>query len=145
MKHILLSGIVLSLAAVGCSTASVRMMPGDKLNRALARDHDREGAEEAAVEAAHKYCKEKGSEAVFVTNDTKYTGDMDESTRNMVRRGSQAAMIVGGVGMVPDQSRAFGGLLGTAGTVGYVVTSGKDYEVVVDFKCRQSGQRVSLF
>lgn len=136
MKHLLLSGLVLSLTAVGCSTASVRMMPGESVNRAMARDHDREGAEEAAVEAAHKYCKEKGSEALFVTNETKYTGEMQESTRNMIRRGSQAAMLVGGIGMAPRRSRPYGGLLGTAGTVGYVVTSGKDYEVVVDFKCR---------
>lgn len=55
-KRIALTGIALSFAAVGCSTASVRMMPGEKINRDLARDHDRDGAEEAAVNAAHKYC-----------------------------------------------------------------------------------------
>ncbi len=138
-KRIVLSGIAMSFVAFGCSTASVRMMPGEKMNRALVRDINREDAEEAAVEAAQKYCKEKGSEAVFASNATKYTGDMDESTRNMIRRGSTAAMMVGGVGMVPDQSRALGGLLGTAGTVGYVATSGKDYEVIVDFSCRPRG------
>lgn len=139
-KRIVLSGIAMSLTAFGCSTASVRMMPGERLNRALARDTDREGAEEAAVKAANKYCKEKGSEAIFTSNETKYTGDMEESTRNIIHRGSTAAMMIGGMGMVPDQSRGIGGLLGSAGTVGYVVTSGKDYEVVVDFKCRGRGR-----
>ena len=135
MKHFIVYGLLLSFFGVGCSTASVRVMPGQNVNRIMARDHDRDGAEEAAVDAAHKYCKEKGKEANFVTEKTKYTGEMEESTRKMIRRGSQAAMILGGVGM--SRRRSFGpeALLGSAGTVGYVVTSGKDYEVVTDFHC----------
>lgn len=134
-KHILAYGLVLSSALTACSTASVRVMPGENINRTIARDHDRDGAEEAATEAALKYCKEKGMEAKFVTAETKYTGEMEESTRNMVRRGSQAAMMIGGIGMGATRHRGPGALLGSAGTVGYVVTSGKDYEVMTDFKC----------
>jgi hypothetical protein len=137
MKHISFLGIALSLGLVGCSTASVRMMPGETQNRVTARDLEREGAEEAAVKAAGKYCEERGEDVVFVNNaDAKYTGELSESTRNTLRRGSQAAMILGGAGMVPHRTRPYGGLLGTAGTVGYVMTNGKDYEASVDFKCR---------
>lgn len=137
MKQFCFAGIALSCVLVGCSTASVRMMPGESQNRVTARDLEREGAEEAAVKAAHKYCEDRGEDAIFISNsDAKYNGEMSESTRNTVRRGSQAAMILGGAGMAARQARPYGGLVGTAGTVGYMMTNGKDYEASVDFKCR---------
>lgn len=128
-------GLGLLVEITSCSTASVRVMPGENVNRAVARDIERDDAEEAAVKAAEKYCRKRSQEAVFVTDRTQYTGKMDEQTRSIVRKGSQAAMILGGIGTFPRETRAPGAVLGSAGTVGTVMTSERDYESSVEFKC----------
>lgn len=121
-----------------CSTASVRVMPGeDGVHTVISKDIEKDDAEEEAVKAAQKYCKEKKQEAVFVkTEDTKYTGSMDENTRKNIRTASKVGMILGGAGTVGNRTRGAGAVLGTAGTVGYGVTSDRDYTSQVKFKCQ---------
>jgi hypothetical protein len=112
---------------LGCSTASVRVMPNeDGTIRCLARDTTKDGAEEAAAKKAHRYCEDKNQEAVFIQDDSKYTGTMDEGTRDTIKKASTAAWMVGG----------FNSPLSNAGTAGYAMTSGKDYEAAVTFRCR---------
>jgi hypothetical protein len=121
----------------GCSTAKVRVMPGENgVNKVMVRDINRDGAEEAAVKAANEYCEKKKMEAVFVNNKTQYTGKMDEETRNNIKKASTAAMILGGVGSVNQGTQTPGAVLGTAGTVGHVMTSDRDYQSDVEFKCK---------
>lgn len=43
------------------------------------------------MKGANEYCENHGKTAVFVKNETKYTGSMDESTRNTVRNASVQA------------------------------------------------------
>ena len=126
------------LSGTGCSTAKVRVMPGEGgVNHVVARDIEKDGAETAAVDAATEYCKNKKMTAVFVNDKTKYTGDMDESTRNTVRKASKAAMILGGTGFgASSDTRPAGAILGSAGTAGHVMTSDRDYESSVEFKCQ---------
>ena len=126
----------LALALSACSTAHVALMPGEEMNRVVARDIERDGAEKAAIESANKYCTGKGKEAVFVSERQEYKGEMDEATRELLRKGSQAAILIGSVGMAPHEAHSPGALLGSAGTVGSVMTSGRDYEAVQEFKCR---------
>ena len=88
--------IVLCCAAMviitACSTASVRVMPGeDGTNRVVVRDVEKHVAEEAAVDAAKSYCAERGKEALFLSDDVKYTGDMDEAQRTAARQQAEAA------------------------------------------------------
>jgi hypothetical protein len=112
---------------LGCSTASVRVMPNvDGTISTVARDTSKEGAEEAVVKNAQKYCSKNDQEAVFIGNETKYTGTMDESTRDTIKHASTAAWMIGGMNS-PVQD---------AGTAGYAMTSGKDYESTVTFRCR---------
>lgn len=111
----------------GCSTASVRVLPGEDIHRVVVRDIERDDAEEEAAKAANEYCEKQGKRAVIVADNTKYTGEMDESTRDTIRKGSKAAMILGG---------ARGGAAGTAGSVGYSVTSDRDYLAELRFRCR---------
>lgn len=120
----------------GCSTASVRVMPGEAgLHRVTARDIEKSDAEEAAVEAAEEYCEDQKKRAVFVKEGTSYTGTMDEKTRDNVRKASQAATILGsGVGAADEP--VAGGAVGAAGVVGNSMTSGKDYLSEVQFKCQ---------
>ncbi len=112
---------------LGCSTASVRVMPNaDGSVRAVARDTTKDGAEEAAAKKARKYCEAHDQEAVYLQDDSKYTGSMDEGTRENIRKASDVAWMLGGMNSpVAD-----------AGTAGHVWTSGKDYEASVLFRCR---------
>lgn len=120
----------------GCSSAEVRVMPQeDGTVRVTSRDHDKEGAEEAALDAAKDYCKDKKKEAVFSKDNTKYTGTMNENTRDTVKKASTAAMILSpavGVGA----GAGGGSVLGGAGVVGASMTSGKDYMSELLFKCQ---------
>ena len=132
--------IALTLSVVlgaGCSTAKVRVMPGENgLNRVVVRDIERDDAEEEAVESANEYCEKRKKTAVFVNKDkTQYTGSMDESTRNTVRKASTAAMVLGGIGVAPSRTRSAGSVLGSAGTIGRIMTSDRDYQTEVEFKC----------
>jgi hypothetical protein len=137
MKVVSSIDLIFLLLALGCSTASVRVMPGeDGNNKVVARDIEKDGAEEAAVKAANKYCKSKNQEAVYSGDKTNYTGSMDEETRNTVRNASKAAVILGGPSMGGMGDPSPGAVVGTAGTVGYSMTSDKDYESVVTFKCK---------
>lgn len=137
MKQLrIVNGLILSCVLVGCSTASVSVMPGESINRVIARDTERDGAEQAAISGANKYCVNKGKEAVFVSDHTDYTGRLDESTRDLIRNGSQAAFLLGGFGRAPRDDAVTGNILSTAGSVGYVMTSGRDYEAVTEFRCR---------
>lgn len=136
-KGVCLVGVVLFLGQ-GCSTAKVRVMPGeDGVNHVISRDIERDDAEEAAVDEAKKYCEDQGKTMVVVKNEqTNYEGSMDEDTRKNVRNASKAAMILGGPAGVATESGVVGGALGGAGAVGYSMTSDRDYEAKFTFKCK---------
>lgn len=128
--------MLLAGTLAACSTASVRVLPGENgLNRVMVRDIERDDAEEEAVDAAKEYCADRKQEAVFVKDKTAYTGKMDENTRNTVRKASTAAMVLGGGGVAARQTTA-GAILGGAGTAGHIMTNDRDYEVEVQFRCR---------
>jgi hypothetical protein len=136
MKQFLLI-LIFSLSAFACSTAKVRILPGESSNRVVVTDFERDDAEEAASRAASDYCERRGRELMYIGNQTNYTGDMDESTRKIVRNGSKAAMLLGGTGSAfRGHTQGPAELLGTAGTVGYVMTSNRDYQTSMEFKCR---------
>jgi len=81
----------------GCSTAKVRIKPGaDGVHRVTSTDYEKDGAEEAAVDAANDFCKDRGKTAAFISEDTKYFGEMDEETRNTIRNASRAAKAISG-------------------------------------------------
>lgn len=125
------------VAFVGaCSTARVNVMPGEEYNRVVSKDIESDDAETAGVEAANEYCRKRGQEAVFLKEETSYKGSMDEEDRKLVRNASKAAMIVGGVGVGSRSTRPMGGVLGSAGTVGYSMTNDRDYQSEIRFKCR---------
>lgn len=129
--------IVAMSAGTGCSTAKVRVMPGENgVNQVLVRDIERDDAEVAAVDAANDYCKKQNRTAIFTKNKTSYTGDMDESTRNTIRKASGVATVLGATGVIPDDSRAAGAILGSAGVAGRSMTNDRDYQSQIEFKCQ---------
>jgi hypothetical protein len=129
--------IALLLGGLACSTAKVRVLPGENgVNEVAVRDIEKDGAEEAAVKGANEYCEKQGRHAVYLSNTTQYQGTMDESTRKTVRNASRAAMILGpGVGLGTSSGTA-GGVLGGAGVVGHQMTNDRDYFVSAKFKCQ---------
>jgi hypothetical protein len=137
MKNLLLLAL-LGLGLNACSTASVRVLPGeDGVNTVVSKDIESDDAEEEAVKAANKYCENENQKAVFIKTDkTQYTGSMDENTRKNVRNASKVGMMLGGVGVAGDATRGAGAVLGTAGTVGYGMTSDRDYTSQLKFKCK---------
>ncbi len=121
-----------------CSTAKVRIMPGnDGVNRVVSRDIEKDDAEEAAVDKANDYCEDQDKHMVVIKEEkTSYNGSMDENKRKTIRNASKAAVIMSGPAGVMSDSTAVGGVLGGAGTVGYTMTSDRDYEAQFTFRCK---------
>ncbi len=128
--------LILILIFTACSTAKVDILPGaNGVNTAIIKDIDKDDAESEGIKAAKKYCSDQKKQAIFINQYTRYTGDMPESTRNNVRKASQAAILVGGgLGTTQDDAST-GAAVGTAGAVGYYMASGRDYRHEINFRC----------
>lgn len=128
MKQSKIKLLILGLVTLSaCSSASVRVMPNESgVHKIVARDITKEGAEEAANEAAHDFCKDRNMIATFEAADSKYEGKMDETSRNTVRKMSTVLSMSG----QPN------GTASTAGRAGLGMTNDKDYTAEVSFKCK---------
>lgn len=132
-KIVTLSAVVVALAAC---TASVRVMPGpDNMNRVVARDIEKHGAEKAAHKAAVAYCEEHGMAAIFINDKVWYEGTMDEQQRASIRKQSEAATIIGGI-IKSNGDHDAGVVVESAGVAGSTMTSGKDYTAEIEFVCQ---------
>lgn len=127
MKHVVVF-TVLALVFAACSSAKVRILPGENgVNKVVSADIEREDAEEAALEEANKYCEKRGKHMFVVREDkTAYKGSMNETTRKGVRAASRTAVMVGQAG----------GVLSQAGMGGYSATNDRDYEATFQFRCK---------
>lgn len=131
----LISLSVVAIVAAGC-TASVRVMPGeDDVNRVVARDIEKYGAEKAAHKAAVAYCEDHGLEAIFLRDQVWYEGSMDEEQRAAIRKQSEAAIIIGGI-IKSNGDQDAGLVVESAGLAGSTMTSGKDYTAEIEFVCQ---------
>ncbi len=106
--------------------------PGSEgVHRVLTHDQERSRSERNALQQAEHFCKEQGKYAAIIKEETKYTGSMDEATRDTLRKASTAAIILGGsAGANGDPSP-----VRTAGQVGGIMTSGDDYVTEMSFRC----------
>lgn len=142
MKHVLLSpwlAFAFILLAAGCAHHRDVRPGADGINKVVARGTEKEAAERDAVNQAEHYCSEvRQQHAAFVTENSKYTGTMDEETRSTVKKASTAAMVLGGAGSVAGRGavRSGGNVLGAAGTVGHIMVNGDDYVAEMTFKCQ---------
>lgn len=130
--------VVLSMACtvLAACTASVRVMPGpDDVNRVVARDIEKYGAEKAAHKAAVAYCEDRGMNAVFINDGVWYEGTMDERQRARIRKQSEAAIIIGGI-IKSNGNQDAGTVVESAGVAGSTMTSGKDYTAEIEFVCQ---------
>ena len=94
--------------------------------------------EREAIAQANSYCKnEKHLSAVFMNENTKYQGTMDEETNRTVRDASKAAGAVGiGMGVFGGRREAGAGQIAMgAGSVGTIMTHNA-YKTEMTFQCK---------
>lgn len=131
--QVLKFSIVLISASYFSSCAHHRdVRPGaEGVHRVMTHDQERSSSERNALKQAEHFCKEQGKYAAIIKEETKYTGSMDEATRDTLRKASTAAIILGGAsGTHGDPSP-----VRTAGQVGGIMTSGDDYVTDMSFRC----------
>ena len=138
MYKILFLFIGLIFAASCAHHRDVRPGAGG-IHNVVVRGEDKEEAERSAISQAEHYCEQSSRHPAFLdSGKTTYTGTMDEKTRDTVNKASKAATVLGGTGAVFGGSsgvRTGGNVLGAAGTVGGIMTSGNDYTAEMRFKC----------
>ncbi len=114
--------------------------PGaEGVHRVVVRAPEREVAEQSALRQAENYCEElQKRPGIVEETKTRYTGTMDEDTRDTLRKASTAATVLGNRGGSAYGSGQHGhhGALGSAGTVGAIMTNGNDYVSEMSFKCQ---------
>lgn len=139
MKLISLT-IFAALFLAGCAHHRDVRPGADGIHSVRTREPNKERAERSAISQAEHYCESMGDKhPAFFNENTKYTGTMDEGTRDTVNKASKAAMILGGAAGTMGRSsstRGAGTVVGAAGTAGHVMTSGDDYEAEMKFKCQ---------
>lgn len=113
--------------------------PGaDGLNRVVVATEDTDEGSRDAIKQANHFCKEErgGKSAVFVNEEQKYTGSMDESTYKTAKTASKIAQAAGGAAYVfgGKNEQTAGGIVGIGGGIADQAL-GKGYSVDMKFKC----------
>ncbi len=136
MTRILGALLLLSLFSVGCAHHRDVRAGTEGVHRVVLQTDDTEKAARDGISQANHFCEERGQHAAFLTEDKKYTGDMDEGTYKNAKKASKAAQVVGGaVWVLGGQTEsAIGGLTGLGGTVADGVL-GNGYTVEMKFRC----------
>jgi len=136
MKSTLL--IFTLIGIIGCAGHS-HVRPGSEgIHRVVIRGEEKAEVEEEAINEANNYCEEFEKKAAFVSEETKYTGTMKESTHNTIKKASQAATVGGGMLGVfggKKEANVGSGLFG-AGVVGGAILDGDAYTADMKFKCQ---------
>jgi hypothetical protein len=100
------------------------------------QDGDTESGSRNAIAQANHFCEQRGKTAAFISEDKKYTGDMDEKTYKTMKRVGRVGQVVGsGVYALGDKkASALGGLGALGGTAAHAA-AGDGYTVDMKFKC----------
>lgn len=135
--NLLILAALMVFSLVGCATfKDVRPGEGGNHRVSVKTDDPEEGSRDA-IRQANNYCKTKSKEAVFMNENSKYTGDMDEKDYRNAKRVTTVAKSVGGAVWVfgGKTERDLGGLAGIGGTA-VDQALGKGYTVEMQFKCQ---------
>lgn len=129
---------VLSLLALASCASHEHVRAGaDGIHRVLIRGTDKTQVEELAMREANSFCDDRKLSPAFVTEDTKYTGSIDESTHKTIQKVSKAATVGGGMMGVlggTKEKNVGNGVFG-AGVVGSVFEDKEAYTADMKFKC----------
>ncbi|MDO9183142.1 MAG: hypothetical protein Q7U04_12075 [Bacteriovorax sp.] len=129
--------VILMLIATSCAShPDVR--PGeDGVHRVAITTDDVDSANQSAIRQANNYCDEFHQSAYIVSENKKYTGNIDEGTYNAGKQVSKAAQIFGGGIMTTADNRNQQKTGRTVGLGGAAMDEalGKGYTVEMKFKC----------
>jgi hypothetical protein len=117
---------LLVLLASACAHHAQISQNEDGSYLSFIRSSTRDSAEQTTYDDAVEFCKNKNLMIQILKKDVKYTGSMDETTRNTIRKASGVASVLGGVNSPVSD----------AGHAGYMMTSDKDYQSELIFKCK---------
>lgn len=114
--------------------------PGvDGVHQVIVRAQDKGSAERDAISQAEHFCQQSQKIPGIIEEKTIYTGTIDEATRETLRKASMAAKVLDHSHVNHDAETPASsgpGVLGKAGRVGAVMTSGDDYRTEMKFKCQ---------
>ena len=133
-KLIFLSSIVL---LVSCASHEHVRAGADGVHRVIIRGTEKTNVEKLAMHEATSFCDERKLSPAYVSEDTKYTGSIDEKTHKTIQKVSKAATVGGGMMGVLGGTReknAGEGIMG-AGVVGSIFEDKEAYTADMKFKC----------
>lgn len=101
------------------------------------RGGEEKDAEREAMRQARSYCNEFKKQPAFVSENTKYTGDMDEVTHKTVRKVSKVATVLGSTTSVfGGQNESKAGTVAAGAGVGGGMMTDDAYTTEMKFKCQ---------
>jgi hypothetical protein len=111
--------------------------PGaDGIHYVSVQKDDTEAGSRDAISQANHFCEQRGKTAAFISEQKKYTGDMDEKTYKTVKRVGRVGQVVGsGVYALGDKKASTLGGLGALGGTAAHAAAGDGYTVDMKFKC----------
>lgn len=136
-KLLLFVSLSLNFFIISCAHHRDVRPGADGVHRVVIQTDDQDEGTRGAISQANHYCKQSKREAAFVTEEKKYTGDMDEKTYKNAKRASTVAKTVGGAvwGLGGRRESGIGGVVGLGG-VAADQALGKAYTVEMKFKCQ---------
>jgi hypothetical protein len=135
------SGLLIFILNLGCAHHKDVRPGADGIHRFTMVTDDAEGAARKGIKEANHYCKEQGKSPAFLTEESKYTGDMPEDKYKTMKTIGKAGQIAGGtvwaVGGAAghEAASALGGISGIGGAVVSGI-AGEGYTVEMKFKCQ---------
>lgn len=136
MKTIVLAFVSVLLLSSCAHHRDVR--PGDDgVHRVVVQATDTEEGAREAVSQANHFCEKRKQYAVFLKEEQKYTGDMDEQTYKNARRATKVAQVAGGAAWVFGGKResTIGGITGVGASAANAAI-GEGYNVEMQFRCK---------
>lgn len=113
--------------------------PGaEGVHRVVVPAEDESSGSRNAIAQANHFCKEQNKMAVFIDENQKYTGSMDESTYKTAKTVSKVAEAAGGAAWVFGRRRSAkdaGAVVGMGGGIADRAL-GNGYTVEMKFKCQ---------
>jgi hypothetical protein len=134
MKILLLG---LSLFLVSCGHHRDVRPGASGVHKVVVRAEEKETGERDAIEQAKHYCKQSKRSAFFIEENSKYDGDLDESTYKKARVITKVAQAAGsGAFVMGGRRESTAGGIGVIGGSAGQAALGKGYLVQMAFKCQ---------
>lgn len=133
-------GLTLGILISSCAHHNDVRPGANGLNRVRVRKSEKSLAEQSALSQAKHFCKERNLFPEVISETTEYTGSMDESTRETLKRASGVALVLGGT--MKSRTNTFptetgpGDVVQGAGQAGHMMTDGDDYLTEMTFRCQ---------